>query len=214
METRKRIFQAAFVVAVSLSMCAMGRAQQMSDTEAGFWVQDMLFTAGTAHALGQGAYAPSSLIIPGASLSGGAVSPPTEGDPAAFDIFGLHWFTNLMVSSAAANSAAQAQTAFSPWAGLFGSAQRDPQADQIWIYNSRAQSTSAEELLLNLMLNMNANDPRLTSSTPAATQATTSSLPQTVGTTVSGQTSTSSTTSSDGLDSARRYGEALQAGMY
>jgi len=201
METSKRIVQAAFVVAVSLSMCAMGQAQQMSDTEAGFWVQDMLFTAGTAHALGQGAYAPPLSLAYDPTYVANLGRAPVAGDPTASDIFGLHWFTNLIVSSASANAAAQAPAALP---GSFGSALGTPATDQVQLFNARQQGTSAEELILNFLLGMNANDPRLSSGAPAA-QTTTQSVTQT--------TTQTGTQSSSSGSSGGNYGW-LTSGMY
>jgi len=200
MEIKQRLFQVLFFVSVQVAMGAMGHAQQMSDTEAGFWVQDMLFTAGTAHALGQGAYAPQLPLAYDPTYVANQGRAPVAGDPTAMDIFGLHWFTNLMVSSASANAAAQAPAALP---GSFGAALGAPVSDQVRLFNAQQQSTSAEELILNFLLNMNANDPRLSSGAPAA--QTTQSVTQT--------TTQSGTQSSSSGSSGGHYGW-LTSGMY
>ncbi|MFP5223555.1 MAG: hypothetical protein ACLGSA_14785 [Acidobacteriota bacterium] len=200
MGIKQRLFQVLFFVSVQLAMGAMGHAQQLSEGQAQFWLGNVLIDAGTAHALGQGAYAPPLSLAYDPTYVANLGRAPISGDQTAMDIFGLHWFTNLIVSSASANAAAQAPAALP---GAFGAAPGIPASDQVQLFNARQQSTSAEELILNFLLNMNANDPRLNSGTPAA--QTTQSVTQTTA-----QTGTQSSSSGS---SGGHYGW-LTSGMY
>jgi len=62
--------------------------------------------------------------------------------------------------------ASQASPAALP--GSFGAGLGTPVANQLQLFNAQQQSTSAEELILNFLLSMNANDPRLSPGVPAA----------------------------------------------
>lgn len=174
MGIKQRLFQVLFFMSVTLAMGAMGHAQQLSEGQAQFWLGNVLIDAGTAHALGQGAYAPPLSLAYDPTYVANLGRAPISGDPEAMGIFGLEWFTNLIVSSASANAAAQAPAALP---GSFGAALGTPVSDQLQLLNARQQSASAEELILNFLLNMNANDPRLSSGAPAA-QTTTQSVTQ------------------------------------
>jgi len=200
MGIKQRLIQVLFFVSVTLAMGAMGHAQQLSEGQAQFWLGNVLIDAATAHALGQGAYAPQLPLAYDPSYVANLGRAPIAGDPSASDIFGLHWFTNLIVSSASANAAAQAPAALPT---SFGAALGPPVSDQAQLFNARQQSASAEELILNFMLNMNANDPRLNSSAPAVqtTQPVTQTAPQ------------ASTQSSSSGSSGGHYGW-LTSGMY
>jgi len=200
MGIQQRLFQVLFFVSVQLAMGAMGHAQQLSEGQAQFWLGNVLIDAGTAHALGQGAYAPQLPLAYDPTYVANQGRAPVAGDPTASDIFGLHWFTNLIVANASANAAAQAPAALP---GSFGAGLGTSAADQVQLFNARQQSASPDELILNFLLGMNANDPRLSSGAPAA--QTTQSATQTA-------TQTSTQSSSSG-SSGGNYGW-LTSGMY
>lgn len=169
MEIKQRLFQMLFFMSVQLSVGVMGHAQQVSEGLAQFWLGNVLLDAGMAHAMGQGAYAPQLPLAFDPTYVANQGRAPVAGDPTASDIFGLHWFTNLIVANASANTATQAPAALP---GSFGAGLGTSLADQLQrLNNARQQSASPDELILNFLLGMNANDPRLGSGT-SATQAT------------------------------------------
>lgn len=200
MGIKPRLFQVLFFVSVQLSVGVMGRAQQLSEGQAQFWLGNVLLDAGMAHALGQGAYAPQLPLAYDPAYVANQGRVPVAGDPTASDIFGLHWFTNLIVANASANAAAQAPAGLP---GSFGAGLGTSLADQLQLFTARQQSTTPDELILNFLLGMNANDPRLALGTSAA--QVTQAAPQPAA-----QTATQSQSSGS---SGGNYGW-LTSGMY